>query len=327
MASILDAVLFTPTLGGTTDWVVSSAVTGYLTPTASGAVNGKTYYYRAEDAAKSQWEEGYGVWNSGTSTLTRVAVLFNSLGTTAKINFTTVPQVGIVLTSSMILQFDDAMSLTTTQKKQAHSNLFVAPVTTILTSGTAATWTPTAGCLLADIEVLGGGAGGAGGGGAGAGNGTAGSSTTFGSLTASGGAIITSQIVPGAPGTGTGGDENISGGYGQYGGPSTVIPGGQGGSTIIPGGGIGGAAAANGVGSNAAANSGSGGGGGSTNNAAYNVGAGGSAGGVCRKLLASPTALTYTIGAGGTGGAAGANGTAGGNGAAGRIRIIEYFGS
>src|SRR5262249_10144489 len=92
----LDVVKFTPTAGGTTDFVVSAAVTGYQTPTAAGAKDSAPYYYRAESADLAQWEVGMGTWTAGSTTLARTTVLFNSSGTTAKINFTIAPQVGLV---------------------------------------------------------------------------------------------------------------------------------------------------------------------------------------------------------------------------------------
>lgn len=123
MPSLLDAVLFVPTAGGTTDWTVSSAVTGYQTPAAAGAGNGKVYYYRAESNDLTQWEEGFGTYSTGSAVLTRTTVVFNSAGTTAKINFTSPPNVAIVCSSPMVLQFDDAMSLTAAQKKMGRENL------------------------------------------------------------------------------------------------------------------------------------------------------------------------------------------------------------
>lgn len=95
-SSFIDVCRFNPTLGGTTDWTYSSAVTGYQSPTAAAAVNGAVYSYRAESADLLQWEVGYGAYNSGTGVFARTTVLFNSAGTTAKINFSTVPQVAIV---------------------------------------------------------------------------------------------------------------------------------------------------------------------------------------------------------------------------------------
>ncbi|MFB6449256.1 hypothetical protein [Bradyrhizobium tunisiense] len=96
MASLVDVCRFNPTLGGTTDWTYSTAVTGYQSPTAAGVVNGATYNYRAESSDLSQWEVGFGTYNTGTGVLTRTTVLFNSVGTTAKISFSAAPQVAIV---------------------------------------------------------------------------------------------------------------------------------------------------------------------------------------------------------------------------------------
>lgn len=110
-SSILDAVLFNPTAGSTTDWTYSSAVTGYQSPAAAGAVNGTVYFYRAYSSDLTQWEEGYGAWNSGTSVLARTTVLFNSAGDTSKVNFTNPPFVAIVAPTSLL---QDAASLFTT---------------------------------------------------------------------------------------------------------------------------------------------------------------------------------------------------------------------
>ena len=96
MPGFLDVCRFNPALGGTTDWTYSTVVQGYQSPSAAGAVNGTVYRYRAESADLSQWEIGYGAYNSATGVFARSVVLFNSSGTTAKINFSSVPQVAIV---------------------------------------------------------------------------------------------------------------------------------------------------------------------------------------------------------------------------------------
>lgn len=105
-SSFLDVCRFTPTLGGTTDWTYSAAVVGYESPTAAGAVNGAIYRYRAESSDLSQWEVGYGAYNSSTGVLARTTVLRNSSGTGtgagqsgagSKISFSTVPQVAVVM--------------------------------------------------------------------------------------------------------------------------------------------------------------------------------------------------------------------------------------
>jgi len=97
VASFLDVCRFTAASSGTGSFVVSAAVTGYQTPASANAVDGATYRYRAESADLSQWEVGYGVYTSGTVTLTRATVLFNSSGGASAINFTAAPQVAVVL--------------------------------------------------------------------------------------------------------------------------------------------------------------------------------------------------------------------------------------
>jgi hypothetical protein len=112
MASFLDVCRFTPTLGGTTDWTFSSAVTGCQGPAAAGAVNGATYRYRAESADQSQWEIGTGVYNSGAVAFARTTVLSNSSatgtstgqsGAGTKISFLAAPQVAIVFLAEDVL--------------------------------------------------------------------------------------------------------------------------------------------------------------------------------------------------------------------------------
>lgn len=99
MVGFLTACRFNPTAGSTTDWTYSSAVTGYQSPTAAQVVNGQTYRYRAESADLTQWEVGEGAYNTGTGVLARTTVKFNSSGGTSKINFSTTPQVAIIVTA------------------------------------------------------------------------------------------------------------------------------------------------------------------------------------------------------------------------------------
>jgi hypothetical protein len=122
-SSFIDVCRFNPTAGGTTDWTYASAVTGYQGLSAAGAVNGATYSYRAESSDLTQWEVGTGVYNSGTGVLTRAAVLFNSSGTTSKINFSATPQVAVVALAEDLLLFNAAMSLTSAQQRQARENI------------------------------------------------------------------------------------------------------------------------------------------------------------------------------------------------------------
>lgn len=127
MAALLDICRFTPTAGGTGDWTYSNAVTGYQGPSAAGAVNGLVYSYRAEGADLSQWEIGYGAYNSVTRTFARATVLYNSAGSTAKINFSAPPQVAIVALKEDLISIEEANNFTTAQQAQARSNVCAAP--------------------------------------------------------------------------------------------------------------------------------------------------------------------------------------------------------
>lgn len=96
MVSFLDVCKFRPASTGTGDFVVSAAVQGYQTPAQAGATNGAIYRYRAENTDLSEWEVGYGAYDTGALTLARTTVLYNHLGTTAAVNFTSRPSVGVV---------------------------------------------------------------------------------------------------------------------------------------------------------------------------------------------------------------------------------------
>lgn len=197
---------------------------------------------------------------------------------------------------------------------------FAAPQITAFTSGTGTYTTPTGALYLAVLMV--GGGGGGEGSGTGAGTGTTGGNTTFGLLTANGGADAA-----GTPGSGTIGVGNgaiFTGGTGGRGSLSASSSGGNGGSSYFGGAGNGGlgSPAAGGAG---AANSGSGGGGGG--GAALVASApGGSAGGALYVIITSPSAsFAWSIGASGAGGAAGTGGAAGAPGGSGAIYVTAYF--
>ncbi len=104
LGPFVDLCRFLPTLGGTTDWVYSSAVSGCQSPAAANVLAGRQYWVYAISNDFTQWEISTGV-NSGVTTFPRTTVVSNSSGTgTApgqtgagtKINFSTVPQVAIV---------------------------------------------------------------------------------------------------------------------------------------------------------------------------------------------------------------------------------------
>jgi hypothetical protein len=306
-ALFADLVRFAPTAGGTTDFVYSSVVQGYQSPAAGGMIDGQNYKYRAESTDLTQWEVGEGTWTAASSTLARTTVLYNSLGSTAKVNFTTAPIVACVALNS------DIQNAKRTR--------------TVLTSGSG-TYTTPKGCKYIIVRLLGGG----GGGGGGAGAGSAGGATTFGTsfLTANGGQPGSSYGSGNAGGgAAAGGDINITGGYGSAswgaGIGSSVNQGAPGASGPFGGAGSGGWNSANGF--NASSNSGSGGGGGGGVGSSSNGGCGGgAAGGYLEKLITSPAAsYAYAVGSGGGGGGGNANGFAGGTGGSGVIIIDEFY--
>lgn len=300
MAAFLDACRFVPTLGGTTDWIYSAAVTGYQSPTAALAVNGAIYRYRAESSNLAQWEIGYGAYNSGTGVFARTTVLFNSSGTTVKINFTVAPQVAIVPLAE---------------------DFKISPTIQIL-SGSGTYTTPTNALW---IRVRGGGGGGAGGSSGGSPTAaTAGGATTFGTslLTASGGALGSSSSAGsagGLGGTASGGNiANLQGGSGGNGNTGLILGGSGGNSPFFGGSGTGGIA---GLLSPLAAQANTGGGGGG----AGSGGGGGGAGGCFESIIASPLATyAYAVGAGGVAGTGGTT-QAGLAGAAGQIIVEEFY--
>lgn len=90
----LDGCGFIPASSGTGSFVVSAAVQGYQTPASAGAVNATVYTYRAESADKSQWEDGFGAYTVGTTTLARTTILASS-NAGAATSFSAAPNVYI----------------------------------------------------------------------------------------------------------------------------------------------------------------------------------------------------------------------------------------
>lgn len=219
------------------------------------------------------------------------------------------------------------------------------PTITRLTSGSGTYNTPP-GVLYLRVRMVGGGGGGQGsdqnfGIGVSTFNGGAGGDSTFGNLTAAGGAG--GVYADGAPGGGVSigaGWTNIASVSGGYGGPSFLRQSGNAGSICLPGG----TGGANGysprtdstpiasAGGSAAANTGTGGGGGGMSTASTNFtsgGGGGGAGYVFAESSSPPLAsYAYSVGAGGTAGIAGTSGSggfAGGAGGSGIIIVEEYY--
>lgn len=215
-------------------------------------------------------------------------------------------------------------------------------ITTVqrLTSGTGATYTPTAGTQYIRVTIKGGGGGGSGSGSTGPNVGGTGGTTTFNGVTAiggTGGTSTGSTVRQGGNG-GTGGSDNslvvarrpgASGllwGFTMVSGTTGAYFGGPGGGA---GGGAGGARATNTSGGDGVANSGGGGGGGGVavanfaDTAGWYLGVGGGEGETAVFWLASGS-YTYTVGAGGTAGGAGTSGFAGGAGGTGVIFVEEF---
>lgn len=82
---VADRVKETTTTAGTGTVTLAGASTGYQSFAAIG--NGNTTYYTIAGQTTSEWEVGIGTYTSAGTTLSRDTVLSNSLGTTAKINF------------------------------------------------------------------------------------------------------------------------------------------------------------------------------------------------------------------------------------------------
>ncbi len=222
MAGFLDVCRFTPTAGGTTDWTFAVAAVGYQSPTAAGAVNGRLYKYRAESADLSQWEIGEGAYNSASGVFARTTVLFNSAGTTAKVNFTAPPQVAIVALKEDLLSIEEANSFTSAQQDQASTNLGTVRAVRVQKFTTSTTYFPDPHLLYAIIECVGGG-----GGGGGANCGSAASQYAGGG---GGGAGYARKIATKAT---VGASQSVTIGSGGTAGAATPTNGGIGGTTSV----------------------------------------------------------------------------------------------
>lgn len=93
MASFVNACVFTAASAGTGSFVVSAAVTGWVTPAQAGAVNGATYRYRAYSTDLTEWEIGTGTYTSSGTTLTRTVTA--SSNANATVDFTAAPSVAL----------------------------------------------------------------------------------------------------------------------------------------------------------------------------------------------------------------------------------------
>lgn len=96
----LDRCAFTPTAGGTTDFTVSAALTGFQTPATAGAVNAQRYSYMAQSVDLSEWEYGYATYSTTGPKIQRTKILGNSSAGTSAINFSVAPNVYLTVLGS-----------------------------------------------------------------------------------------------------------------------------------------------------------------------------------------------------------------------------------
>lgn len=105
MAFRLDAAVFTAAASGTGSFTVVGAVTGYQTPAAAGAVDGRTYRYRAQSADLSQWEIGTATASSSGTVFSRTVIVSSTGGT---VNFSSAPIVAITVVAADLGVYSDA---------------------------------------------------------------------------------------------------------------------------------------------------------------------------------------------------------------------------
>lgn len=91
----LDRARFLASAGGDTGLLaVSSAVTGFLAPITAGVGDGDTVRYSAEIDDLSQWEVGYGTFDTGLNHMNRDTVVKSS-NSNARVNFSSAPKVRV----------------------------------------------------------------------------------------------------------------------------------------------------------------------------------------------------------------------------------------
>ena len=107
MALVLnDRVKETSTTTGTGTLNLAGAETGFVTFVA-GIGNSNTTYYAIHEQGTNNWEVGIGTVTDATpDTLARTTVLNNSLGTTAKINFSGTLDVFCTMPASKTVYLD-----------------------------------------------------------------------------------------------------------------------------------------------------------------------------------------------------------------------------
>jgi len=101
--ALADGVSFQAASSGTGTFVFGSARNSFLTlaqaQSAGELTDGQTVSYLAQDSltAPTQREWGHGTYSQAGNSVARTTVLGNSLGTTAKVNFSTAPYVSLTV--------------------------------------------------------------------------------------------------------------------------------------------------------------------------------------------------------------------------------------
>jgi hypothetical protein len=140
MVSFVDVCRFRAVSTGTGNFVVASPVQGYQTPSVADATSGAVYRYRAENFDLSEWEVGYGAYTAGSLTLARTTILYNHLGTTAAVNFTTRPYVGlVVLAMDLVQNANIEQEITSGASANVNANAAIVRVNKTVGSATALT--------------------------------------------------------------------------------------------------------------------------------------------------------------------------------------------
>lgn len=105
---INDRVKETSTTTGTGTLDLAGVVTGFVT-FVSGIGNSNTTYYAIHEQGTNNWEVGIGTVTDATpDTLARTTVLNNSVGSTAKINFSGTLDVFCTMPASKSVYLDSA---------------------------------------------------------------------------------------------------------------------------------------------------------------------------------------------------------------------------
>ena len=99
--STLDRVKFTAASGGTGAFVVSAAVTGWLTPAGSGMANAQILSYVAFSSDQTQWEFGNSTYTVSGTSIARSPT--NSSTGGGAVSFTSPPTVAIGMVSDGIV--------------------------------------------------------------------------------------------------------------------------------------------------------------------------------------------------------------------------------